>query len=320
MQRLITLQIHSWELHLNIEEYSGNIDSQIIPQNDSQNFLEYWENQWPEDSGMKEEIVQIGGPVGQVLEEYDNNISHHHNNSLTEMDQYNIDQSYYNPQSDSAENLLKNFEEAVNANLSNSNFGDSNEPVEHPHNHSWNSEYHEDIENNSVHPQIVKAKRRDLKRARKHRTIQDSPGLQKVTRKLTKSKALPEQNDWSDTGLIIKIRSGNNIIMNEKIGHVKQSSADSGNACKPEDKKNSQECSSSTSTLSVEKAEDKLGKLSQMSICSIELDNNVKIVCRSIGPLKADQRREKVLHYLEKKRARKWKKRVIYRYAFYTFF
>jgi ribosomal protein S4 len=52
--------------------------------------------------------------------------------------------------------------------------------------------------------------------------------------------------------------------------------------------------------------------MSQLSVSSIELDNNVRIICRSIGPLRAEERREKVMHYLEKKRNRKWNKRINY--------
>ena len=70
--------------------------------------------------------------------------------------------------------------------------------------------------------------------------------------------------------------------------------------------------SSSTSTLSNEKEDRLAKKLSKITEASIELENNIKIVCREVGPLKAEERKMKVLHYFEKKRSRKWQKRINY--------
>lgn len=78
------------------------------------------------------------------------------------------------------------------------------------------------------------------------------------------------------------------------------------------------DCLSSTSTLSNEK-EDRLGKkYAKITEAFIELANNTKIICREVGPLKAEDRRMKVLHYFEKKRNRKWQKRINYTYVVFV--
>lgn len=78
------------------------------------------------------------------------------------------------------------------------------------------------------------------------------------------------------------------------------------------DDKLANECSSSTSTSGKEKDEAALCCLSDSKESFIELDTQTKIFCRAVGPLNADQRKSKVQHYFDKKRTRKWTKRINY--------
>jgi len=123
--------------------------------------------------------------------------------------------------------------------------------------------------------------------------------------------SLESNKNSGKSGLIIKIRSGNDVIMSEEvqIDQEKISKAHLLNS-KEEHKAKTTHSSCSASTVSVEGQEEKSRR---GSISSIELDNNIKIICKSIGPLKASERRQKVMHYLEKKRSRKWHKRINYK-------
>lgn len=117
----------------------------------------------------------------------------------------------------------------------------------------------------------------------------------------------------SGSGLIIKIRSGKNVIMKEKVDLEDCQKGVTPKGIKGEESKvTAPRSSCSTSTLSIERHEEKSRRMSESSVSSIELENSAKIFCRSIGPLKASERRQKVLHYLEKKRSRKWHKRINY--------
>jgi len=114
------------------------------------------------------------------------------------------------------------------------------------------------------------------------------------------------------SGLIIKIRSEDNVIVTENTQSINNKVGTSGKEAEEENKMKTARSSCSISTLSMEKQEEKGRKMSECSVNLIELENNTKIICRSIGPLKASERRLKVLHYLKKKRSRKWNKRINY--------
>lgn len=110
--------------------------------------------------------------------------------------------------------------------------------------------------------------------------------------------------------LVIKIISGSNaenIPSGTTAGMNKNSSKTTPKI--EECKVATHAYSCSNSTTSFEK-DDKRSISS--SECVLQLKNNTEIVCKDIYPLNAQERKAKLEHYFEKKRARRWKKRINY--------
>lgn len=298
-----------------IEEFWENIDTQICPQTDNQNFLQYWDKEDNEDEN-KEETLQIGGPVGNTLVAFQNQSDDSEDDSHSIQDEFEGQQSFYSPENDSAEEILRNFEASVAQHHQDYLEDDQVCIPENNYDSAYQNEDFVEQEDFSGSGEIFKAKKRDLKRLKKQASVIrfDSNRRNKEDVASSQVRTSQEKSLNNSSGLIIKIRSGNNIIMSEALpwGSSKRRTGSDQPWEQEEGKKNGHGCSSSTSTMSVEKQDEKARRLSHISVSSIELENNVKIFWRGIGPLQADQRREKVLNYLEKKRARKWKKRVIY--------
>lgn len=157
-------------------------------------------------------------------------------------------------------------------------------------------------------------KKRDAKYSSKKRGRVYKSAVNSINKEYPRKQdkeSLESKND-DKSGLIIKIRFGNEIITgrNPKQENCKGKPVKDGT--KSENKVKTPGSSCSISTLSIERLEEKDKGMSDCSESTIELDNHTKIICRSIGPLNSSKRREKVLHYLEKKRTRRWNKRINY--------
>lgn len=306
---------------ISIEEYASNDVSHMCGQNDNQNFLQYWGKEMEADERLKEEIMDIDGPVGQVLDEFQDHELHH---SVPSIEDFEVDESFYTPEKDELDSIMgvveKNFEEIINESGAIQRCMSAKHPFTPE---SFGTKGQEIKEENNLNVSMSqtnscrKLRRREAKLIRKndsnHRLRREKQC--KLDDSMREVRSSNENLDGKNTGLIIKIRSGNNVIMREKLSVVerpKQIITKLKTKIEEQKATNAQECSSSTSTLSVEKQDVKSRKMSQTSISSIELENNIKIFCRGIGPLRADERRQKVLHYLEKKRTRRWKKRINY--------
>lgn len=306
---------------ISIEEYASNDVSHMGGQNDNQNFLQYWGKEIAADEGLKEEIMDIDGPVGQVLDEFQDHELHH---SVPSIEDFEVDESFYTPENNELDSIMgiveKNFEEIINE----SDAVQRCMSARHPWTpESFGTKCQEIKEENNVNVSMSqtnscrKLRRREAKLVRKSDSAQ-RPRMDRQCKQADNRREVRSSNenlDDKNTGLIIKIRSGNNVIMREKISvadRPKQIITKVKSKTEEQKETNAQECSSSTSTLSVEKQDVKSRKMSQASVSSIELENNIKIFCRGIGPLRAEERRQKVLHYLEKKRTRRWKKRINY--------
>lgn len=272
--------------------------------------MQYWDQEMDPTNG-KIDVLELDGPVCGVLQNFENNQDdiaqvHHDMN-------FEIDQNFYNPEDDESECLLGASHEELEKDL-NDSFGDrqyeSYDEIDRKPKAPIllnKSRTNLELENNS----LLKLRKRDSKRLKKR--VANSSVLKKLDCSLsTNLKNMNSKASDNKSGLIIKICSGSNIIIGENT--ITAGRLESSGFCKPSKtldcKYTGQEIACSTSTLSNDRQEGR--RMSQASFSSIELENNVKIICRSIGPLKAEERKQKVLHYLEKKRTRKWNKRINY--------
>jgi hypothetical protein len=271
---------------LNIDEFiCGKDQSQLI--HESGNLFQYWGKEMnPTDE--KIDTLKLDTPVNDVLINFENNqdemIRVHHAQN------FEIDQDFLNPGDNESECLLgasyEELEKDLNDSFDNRQFESYEENPE-----KLNSPFPTKPKTNLELMNRLRLKKRDLKRGRKRKD--DASPLKKPNFfQHLRANNLSSNFGDDNSGLIIKICSGSNVIINKEF--------------KNQEKK----IACTDSTLSIEKPEGR--RMSQVSFSSIELNNNVKIICRSIGPLKAEERKQKVLNYLEKKRTRKWNKRINY--------
>ena len=279
--------------------------------------------------------LEIAGPVGNILDEF-------HKDSMEgdcEMgdvhSQMENDTPFYKSHSSNIDEMIglveRNFEDVINDQEA-TDHEEDNKSVNSFKNVSPQKYFDKSLSpefNKKLSYQFSntntnnKVRRRDAKFINKTSTKKNSPTQSKkrITQKEGIIKNSNHESQKEHSGLIIKISSGGNLIKNERVNMTSsksklESNSNNNQASKPVRTKGnteskstkSQDCSSSISTLSNDKHE----KLSRESESSIELDNSLKIVCRDIGPLKAEERKRKVLHYLNKKRSRRWRKRINY--------
>lgn len=262
-----------------IEEYSENIDPQLGLAGENQNFLQYWEKEEIEEDDNKEDI-QIGGPVGAALAAYVNHSNNQDNDSFVDDEELEHDNAYFSPASDSAEDILRNFEASIaehHRKMQETNF--QNTQVEHQYLNEQDGNDQND--NYSEYETITNPKKRELKLSKKQATdrANNLSGKDIGLGPSNVEFGVGEKSKSTNSGLIIKIRSGNNIIMNETVpcGVEKMRDPTTSGCHQEENKHNGQEISSSTSTMSVDRLEHRARRLSNVTVTSIELENNVKI-------------------------------------------
>lgn len=272
--------------------------------------MQYWDREM-DPTNDKIDVLELDGPVCGALHNYENNQDdidqvHHDVN-------FEIDQNFYNPEDDESECLLGASHDELENDL-NDSFGDRQFGSYDEVNIKLKapillnkSKTNLELENSN----LLKMRKRDLKRTNK-RAIYSSFSKNLNCSLSANMKNVSSKACDNKSGLIIKICSGSNIIIKENT--IMAGRLEASGFSKPNKtldcKYTGQEIACSTSTLSNDRQEGR--RMSQASFSSIELENNVKIICRSIGPLKAEERKQKVLHYLEKKRTRKWNKRINY--------
>jgi hypothetical protein len=274
---------------LQIDEFICGKDQSLINP-ESQNLFQFWDKEMdPTDD--KIDVLKLDNPINDVLQNFENN-----QDDMIRVHQaqnFEIDQNFYNPEDNESECLLGASYEELEKDLNDSFDNRQFESYEENHK-KLNSPFSAKTKTNLELMDRLKLRRRDLK----HNTKRiDDALLSRKTNYYENSKANHMSSSPCDnkSGLIIKICSGSNVIINKEFkNQVKKM------AC-------------TDSTQSNDKQDGR--RMSQVSFSSIELNNNVKIICRSIGPLKAEERKQKVLNYLEKKRTRKWNKRINYAYV-----
>lgn len=298
-----------------IDEYFKSARNGAKGEASQENFLQYWGKQLPGEEDVCQE-APLAGPVGQILD--------HLQQHPEDQDSFNCHDSQADDQGlhhSSAENLEEFFDEAPK------NFEDIIDECSFD-----NCHFNENLEENSsrakkqipssrkVSTNEVSLLQSPAKKLRKRDAKQNSKNGEEsvysyeVSAKVSThiQKGSLKSKNISNSGLIIKIRSGGGVIMSEKVD-IDTCQNQVEPSTKPEEAKGTAPGSScSTSTVSNERHDVKSRRMSECSVSSIELENSAKIFCRSIGPLRAHERRQKVLHYLEKKRSRKWHKRINY--------
>ena len=283
----------------------------IKADNSGENFLQIWDKELnqPEE---KEDNIELEGPVGHVLGDF----------QKAHEDSFDAHQNIYNPDADSLEGFFgeapKDFEQIIdewsfdNCHLESC---DDSQSIKYK-SPTLNRSRTYNIRQQKEEGNRTKPKKRDAKRAYKKKNkgwVSKASNKNNENGSRCHNKESLKSNNSNKSGLIIKIRSGNDVIMSEEIliDQEKQSPCMT-KANSEEGKVTTPDSSCSTSTLSMEQHEESR-PMSDWDSSSIELENNLKIVWRGIGPLKATERRQKVLHYLEKKRSRKWHKRINYK-------
>mmetsp|Transcript_19186 Transcript_19186/g.17005 ORF Transcript_19186/g.17005 Transcript_19186/m.17005 type:complete len:300 (-) Transcript_19186:328-1227(-) len=237
-----------------------------------ENFLQVWEKESNQDD-PKEENIQLEGPVGCVLGDFQNQDDHsfeHHS-------------EVYHPDVENLEGFFgeapKDFEQIIDECSFDNCHLDSNEDSKSMRYKSptlnRSRTYH--VQPHGTEGSKTNLRKRDAKRANKKKNLEASSSNMNKHHQF-KSGIHPSESLKNKSGLIIKIRSGTNVILNEEV-HLDQDKKliRLTKAGSEENKAGTHNSSCSTSTLSMERQEEKSRRMSQSSVSSIDLDNNVKI-------------------------------------------
>ncbi|CAI2362939.1 unnamed protein product [Moneuplotes crassus] len=296
------------------DDYFKSVQVNSKEDNSEDNFLQYWDKQG-DNCLAKQKGISLEGPVGQVLCDFE--AGNPVEDSFKSQESFDDENAFYNPDADSLEEFFgetpKNFEEIIDTCRGDNchfNGGIEEDNIKRDNNYSRKAV----VEETCYQHLSKKQRKRDAKLANKVRSdicFSNNLGRESfVKRSKSDSTQLSKE---SNSGLIIKIRAGKDVLANEKFSaqevdkDLSQSSMNDAGS-----KVTAPRSSCSASTIGNERIEEKSSKFDECSVSFIELENDTKIFCRSIGPLKANERKQKVLHYLEKKRSRKWHKRINY--------
>lgn len=298
-------------------------EQQLSEINDKDKFIEFWQT----NTANRREVISIEdedeseceGPINAILQSFKSHSKHSDDND----DSPFSSEGRRNAQSYQLDDIIscseRNFEDVINeewrwVEVQHNSIEMYNQVYQDDNRDDQEDEIQSNV-NESDGMKRSKQNKRDKKLWRKlHSGKIKWNKLSEVDHKHNASRAKAEKAQRNNSDLIIKISWGSDKNIGGKksdmiINHSVKTEIKQNNEV---DEKNVNDCSSSTSTSGKEKDEAGCSSVSDNKESLIELDIQTKIFCRAVGPLSADQRRIKVLHYFDKKRSRKWTKRINY--------